>query len=58
MMNMTNNDLTCSAQELAMPKMPVQQWSNISELRTGLKAGTIFPDLDKPFHMGGVTLVR
>lgn len=44
------------AQELGIPKMPVQQWTTVYELRRGLKAGTIFPDLDMPFYMGGVTL--
>lgn len=55
-MNMTNDNLSYPAQELGMPIMPLQQWTSISELRTGLKAGTIFSDLDKPFYMGGVSL--
>lgn len=53
---MTNNNAAPTASELAMPKMPMQQWSSIYDLRAGLKAGTIFPDLDKPFYMGGVSL--
>lgn len=47
MNNITEN------QELSMPKMPVQQWTTIYDFHTGLKEGTIFPDLNKPFYMGG-----
>lgn len=53
---MTSTEPTMAENDLGMPKMPIQQWTNISDLHSGLKAGTIFPDLDKPFHMGGVTL--
>jgi len=55
---MMNNSSPCDSQELGMPKMPIQHWTNIYDLRTGLKSGTIFPDLNKPFHMGGVTVGR
>ena len=34
---------------LAMGYVPMQQFGKTFDLRTGLQAGTIFPDLHKPF---------
>ncbi len=34
---------------LAMGYVPYQHWGDTYELRRGLRAGTIFPCLDKPF---------
>ncbi|MDR0294521.1 MAG: spore coat associated protein CotJA [Oscillospiraceae bacterium] len=51
----TSNDSTNISQELGMLNMPVQKWTNLYDLRTGLKAGTIFPALNKPFYAGGGT---
>ena len=42
---------------LAMVYSPHQHWRNLYDEETGLKRGTIFEELDKPFHgpacMGG-----
>lgn len=34
---------------IAMAYVPWQQWHDTYELCRGLQAGTIFPELDKPF---------
>lgn len=38
---------------LAMAYVPWQQWQNIYEICQGFQRGTIFEDLDKPFHGRG-----
>lgn len=43
---------------IAMAKVPKQKWSEPYDLATALKQGTIFPELDKPFYMGGDDDVR
>lgn len=44
---------------LAMAYVPWSQWRNIYEVRKGFSRGTIFEDLDKPFHgIGGCQNVR
>lgn len=45
--NYNNQDL-----ELAIPSMKMQVMAEIYSLEQGLKAGTIFPELDKPFLYG------
>lgn len=35
---------------VAMAYVPWQQWSNTYDLDRALPAGTIFPELDKPFR--------
>ena len=35
---------------VAMLYVPWQRWNQTYELDRGLKAGTIFPDLDRPFR--------
>lgn len=55
-MNKPKNMPAALSGVLGMMTVPVQEWTGISDLRTGLKAGTIFPELDKPFYMGGVKL--
>ncbi|MBQ8185146.1 MAG: spore coat associated protein CotJA [Lachnospiraceae bacterium] len=35
---------------VAMLYVPWQKWNQTYELDRGLKAGTIFPELDKPFR--------
>lgn len=35
---------------LAMAYVPWQQWNQTYELKKALCAGTIFPELDKPFY--------
>lgn len=37
---------------IAMAYVPWQQWENIYEADLGLKQGTIFKDLDKPYTCG------
>lgn len=37
---------------LAMAYVPLQQLGAVYEEEVALKAGTLFPDLDKPFLMG------
>ena len=54
---MINKNQPC-AQVLGMASVPMQQWTTIYDLCTGLKQGTIFPDLDKPFFLGGVQVGR
>lgn len=34
---------------LAMCYVPMQKWDKTYDIATGLKRGTIFPELDKPF---------
>lgn len=38
---------------IAMAYVPKQQWNGTYDLCEGLKKGTIFPELDKPFMVGG-----
>lgn len=38
---------------LAMPLMPYQAWTEVYDLPVALKEGTLFPDLNLPFFMGG-----
>ena len=39
---------------IALDQMPVTKWRNIYEAEKGLRRGTIFQDLDKPFRgIGG-----
>lgn len=52
-MNITIEKTTASSHELGIPKMPIQQWSTIYDLHTGLKSGTVFPNLNKPFYRRG-----
>ena len=37
---------------IAMAYVPWQHWENIYEADLGLKQGTIFKDLDKPYTSG------
>lgn len=34
---------------LGMAYVPMQQWNQTYDMKKGLKVGTIFPELDKPF---------
>ena len=38
---------------VAMAYVPMQPWEGLYDLETGLRRGTIFPSLDKPFLGGG-----
>lgn len=38
---------------VAMAYVPMQPWEGLYDLETGLRRGTIFPSLDKPFMGGG-----
>ena len=40
---------------VAMAYIPFQQFGQLYPPEKGLKRGTIFPDLDKPFLGGGVS---
>lgn len=42
-----------SGKALAMAYVPWQKWQNIMEPCKGFSRGTIFEDLDKPFHGKG-----
>ena len=42
----------CKKQPAAMAYVPWQKWGDIYQLCQGLQAGTIFPELDKPFLCG------
>lgn len=44
--------------EIAIATVPCQQWSEPYDLAKALKEGTIFPELNKPFYMGGDDNVR
>ena len=35
---------------VAMAYVPFQQWGDVYEPERALDAGTLFPDLDKPFY--------
>lgn len=43
---------------IAMAKVPKQKWNQPYDMAMALKQGTIFPELDKPFYMGGDEDVR
>ena len=46
---------TCDDMSLAMAYVPWQKWKDIYELEKALCVGTIFCELDMPFHgKGGV----
>ena len=38
---------------LAMATVPIQPWETPYDPATGLRQGTIFPGLDKPFYVTG-----
>jgi hypothetical protein len=38
---------------LAITSVPIQQWNGMYDLQKALQVGTIFPDLHKPFYLGG-----
>lgn len=38
---------------IAMATVPCQIWNNTYDLSIALKEGTIFPELNKPFFLGG-----
>ena len=38
---------------LAMATVPMQTWETVYEPAVGLRQGTIFPGLDKPFYVTG-----
>jgi len=38
---------------VGMAYVPWQQWQQVYSVETAINRGTIFPDLDKPFIMGG-----
>lgn len=44
--------------EIAMASVPCQNFSEPYDLAKALKEGTIFPELNKPFYMGGDDNVR
>lgn len=44
--------------EIAIASVPCQKWSEPYDLAKALKEGTIFPELNKPFYMGGDDNVR
>lgn len=49
--------MTMADAPLAMGYVPTQSWGRTYEACRGLQAGTIFPDLDKPFcGKGGACL--
>lgn len=43
---------------IAMASVPKQKWSQPYDETKALNQGTIFPELDKPFYMGGNEDVR
>ena len=38
---------------IAMAYVPMQRWNQVYDMSRGLTWGTIFPELDLPFVMGG-----
>lgn len=54
-MRMFDSNVNQVNNELAIPKMPIQQWTGkIYRLDVALEQGTIFPELNMEFYMGGV----
>ncbi len=47
--NMFNRNM---AEPVGMAYVPWQRWGSIYEPCKGLRRGTIFPELDKPFERG------
>ncbi len=45
----TRNESSVDNLALAMAYVPMQQFKNVYELDEGLRYGTIFPELNKPF---------
>ena len=50
-MNQTKQTTTVKT-PLAMVQTPMQEWEEVYEPEQALKAGTLFPALDKPFFGG------
>ena len=38
---------------VTMATIPMQQWETLYDPETALRQGTVFPCLDKPFHVTG-----
>ena len=36
---------------MAIPQVPMQEWTQVYDLPTALAEGTIFPELNKPFYV-------
>lgn len=36
---------------MAIPQVPIQEWTQVYDLPTALAEGTIFPELNKPFYV-------
>lgn len=61
-----NSEMSCgcgcgehsSGMTIAIATVPCQKWSEPYDLAKALKEGTIFPELNKPFYMGGDDNVR
>lgn len=51
--NNTNQIPCIDKMPLTMSYTPMQRWGNVYDLETGLRKGTIFPDLYKPFYGAG-----
>ncbi|MGL6198011.1 MAG: spore coat associated protein CotJA [Lachnospiraceae bacterium] len=51
-MENSNSIQECTC-ELGIASVPCQKWGELYDLKTAIKAGTIFKDLDKPFFAGG-----
>lgn len=50
---MNGSNTGSSMQCLAISSIAIQQWGEVYELDKALQVGTIFPDLHKPFYLGG-----
>ena len=46
---------SCGDMVLAMAYVPVQHFDTVYETDTAFMQGTLFPELDKPLMVGGVT---
>lgn len=46
-------DKSCYTESLAIATVPIQKWNTTYDLEKALQVGTIFPELHKPFYLGG-----
>lgn len=52
-MKIVNSPDKINKQNLAIASIPIQMWNETYDLEKALQVGTIFPDLHKPFYLGG-----
>lgn len=52
-MNSMGMDKCCCGSSLGITSIPIQEWKETFDLPKALQLGTLFPELHKPFYLGG-----